>query len=124
MNLRSKTFLGNLVWLALAVFCAGNIALAQGGRGGLSGLVTDQSGAVVVGAPVKAENLQTGVFLSTVTTKGGLYSFVSLTPSTYQVTVTQKGFETAVQDNVIVTVDQIATANITYHQQIIITIYK
>jgi hypothetical protein len=41
-----------------------------------------------------------------------LYSFVSLTPGSYNVTAIQKGFETVVQDNVTVNVDEVSTVNI------------
>ena len=54
----------------------------------------------------------TGVALHTVTSDAGLYSFVSLTPGTYVVTASQKGFESVAQDNVLVTVDQATTVNI------------
>jgi hypothetical protein len=41
-----------------------------------------------------------------------LYSFVSLSPGLYVVTASQKGFEGVAQDNVLVTVDQVANVNI------------
>ncbi|HXZ31222.1 MAG TPA: TonB-dependent receptor [Terriglobales bacterium] len=89
-----------------------SLALAQAGRGSISGLVSDPSGAIVNGAGVTALNHATGVALHTVTSAAGLYSFVSLTPGTYVVTASQKGFESVAQDNVVVTVDQVSTVNI------------
>lgn len=86
---------------------------AQAGRGGVSGVVTDSSGAVVPGAAVELANVDTGVTLSTVTTGSGLYSFVSLVPAWYRVTVKHPSFTTVVQDNVTVTVDQVTTVNVT-----------
>jgi hypothetical protein len=44
-----------------------------------------------------------------------LYSFVSLAPSSYQVTARQEGFETSVHKSVVVTVDQTTTVNVTLH---------
>ena len=35
-----------------------------------------------------------------------------MTPGTYQVTASQKGFERVAQNNVVVTVDQVTTVNI------------
>ena len=87
-------------------------AVAQAGRGGISGLVSDSSGAIVPGAKITAQNHDTGVKLSAVSTSAGLYSFVSLSPGTYDVTATAKGFQTVVQSGVRVSVDQVATANI------------
>ena len=102
----------NYVSICMLVLCASSLALAQAGRGGISGLVSDPSGAIVKGAQVTALNHATGVELHTVTSAAGLYSFVSLTPGTYIVTASQKGFENVAQDNVLVTVDQATTANI------------
>jgi len=97
-------------WILIMI--AGTAAFAQAGRGGINGLVTDPSGAVVSGAKVAAKNRATGLSTSTVTTAAGLYSFVSLNPGTYEVTASRKGFEAVAQDNVPVTVDQTSTVNI------------
>ncbi|MGO9340252.1 MAG: carboxypeptidase regulatory-like domain-containing protein [Terracidiphilus sp.] len=97
-------------WLLL--LSAGTAAWAQAGRGGINGLVTDPTGAVVAGAKVTALNHTTGIAQSTVTTGGGLYSFVSLNPGSYEVTATHKGFESVAENNVTVSVDQVSTVNI------------
>jgi len=102
----------NFLSVCILFLCAGSVALAQAGRGSISGLVSDPSGAVVNGAKVTALNQATGVELHTVTSEAGLYSFVSLTPGVYVVTASQKGFESVARNNVSVTVDQVATVNI------------
>ena len=89
------------------------LASAQAGRGGISGLVADPTGAIIPGASVTATDDATGAKLSTVTTGAGLYTFVSLPPGTYEVSATAKGFDTVVQKNVHVTVDQVSTINLT-----------
>ena len=91
---------------------AETLALAQAGRGGINGLITDPSGAIIPGASVTAENVAKGMKVSTISTAAGLYSFVSLSPGVYEVTASLKGFETVVQKNVVVSVDQVTTANI------------
>src|SRR6478752_6444994 len=83
-----------------------SMAIAQAGRGSISGLVTDQSGAIIPGAKVLAESQATGLKLSTVSTDAGLYSFVSLGPGVYRVTATASGFDTLVANNIRVSVDQ------------------
>ncbi|MGB9145089.1 MAG: carboxypeptidase regulatory-like domain-containing protein, partial [Acidobacteriaceae bacterium] len=93
----------------------GSTAYGQAGRGGISGLVSDPSGAVIPGASVTVLNYATGVKQSTVTTSGGLYSFVSLAPGSYRLTATESGFQTMVQDHVLVTVDQTTLLNMTLH---------
>jgi len=80
-----------MIWLF--VLCATPVAFAQAGRGGLNGLVTDPTGAIIPGARVTALNRATGVAQSTVTTAAGLYAFVSVSPGTYEITATMKGFE-------------------------------
>src|ERR1700722_6790454 len=103
-----KKLLGVVAFLLLfATFAA-----AQAGRGGISGLVSDPSGASVGKAKVTALNHATGVSESTVSTAAGLYSFVLLNPGSYSVTATAQGFETTVRDNVTVSVDQVSTVNI------------
>jgi hypothetical protein len=102
----------NFFSLCILLLCASSLVLAQAGRGGISGLVSDPSGAILNGAKVTALNHATGVALHTVTSDAGLYSFVSLSPGMYLVTASQTGFESVAQDNVLVTVDQVSTANI------------
>jgi hypothetical protein len=102
----------SLLSVCILCLCAGSVALAQAGRGSISGLVSDPSGAIVSGAQVTALNHATGIALHTVTSEAGLYSFVSLNPGHYVVTASQKGFENVAQDNVSVTVDQVTTVNI------------
>ena len=98
--------------IPLLLLAAGTPAWAQAGRGGISGLVSDPTGAVVAGARVTALNHATGIVQSTVTTGGGLYSFVSLNPGVFEVTAAHKGFESVAEENVTVSVDQVSTVNI------------
>ncbi|MGD0890732.1 MAG: TonB-dependent receptor [Terracidiphilus sp.] len=101
-----------VLFVGVLIFCVGAPAFAQAGRGGINGLVTDPSGAVVPRAKVTAKDHATRISVSTVTTGAGLYSFVSLNPGTYEVTAGSKGFESVAVDNVTVTVDQTSTVNI------------
>jgi Carboxypeptidase regulatory-like domain len=105
-GLRSFALVGAFLLLSAGA------AFAQAGRGGISGLVSDPSGAAVPGAKVTLLDHATGVEQTTATTNAGLYSFVSLAPGNYRVTVAAQGFETAARDNVAVTVDQVSAINI------------
>jgi hypothetical protein len=102
----------HLLCALLVCLAAGDAAFAQAGRGGISGMITDPTGAVIPGASVVALNHATGVKITTVSTGAGLYTFMSLNPGVYQVTASMKGFEGAAQDNVKVSVDQVSTVNI------------
>ncbi len=102
----------NFLSLGILFLCAGSIALAQAGRGSISGTVTDPSGAIVSGAQVALLNNATGVTLHTVSSSAGLYSFISLNPGSYKVTVSQTGFVKVARDNITVDVDQSTEVNI------------
>jgi len=89
-----------LVFVVLAV--AG--LSAQTFRGTILGTITDPSGAVVAGAKVTAKNTGTGLERSTETSGDGSYSIPELPIGTYNVTVTQQGFQTFVATGVTVDV--------------------
>ncbi len=109
----SATTMGRFLFAYILLLCTATAALAQAGRGSISGLVTDPSGAIVPGANITLLNQATGITQHSVTTAGGLYSFVSLNPGVYKVTASMKGFGSIALDKVVVSVDQTTTANIT-----------
>lgn len=65
---------------------------AQAGTGGITGLVTDTTGAVIPNATVKAKDLATGIELTTTANSAGIYNFVSLKPGEYEVTASAPNF--------------------------------
>src|SRR6185369_8384831 len=81
----------------------------QGERGTLNGTVTDPSGAVVVGAAVKATNVETGVETTAPTTEAGVFRLPYLPPGTYRLSVTAPGFKNALRENVELGVAQTLT---------------
>lgn len=66
----------------------------------VTGIVADESGAAIPVASVTVRNSDTGVKTTSVTTKEGYFSFPNLPIGTYSVTVSAKGFKTAVTENV------------------------
>ncbi len=88
------------VFLFLAVVTL----VAQTFRGTILGTVTDASGALVAGATVKARNVGTGQERTTATSADGSYAIPELPIGTYAVTISQSGFQTAVANNVEVSV--------------------
>jgi hypothetical protein len=97
------------------VVFSGAVALAQAGRGGISGTITDPSGAVIPKVKVTALNHATDVTQQSVSSAAGLYSFVSLNPGVYQVTASVSGFESIAKDNLTINVDQVSTVNFSLH---------
>jgi Carboxypeptidase regulatory-like domain len=100
----------------VAAFCLvalilASLSMAQNiVTGGISGTVTDPSGAVVSSANVNLKSSSTGETQSTVTSSTGLYNFPLLKPGTYSVSISQSGFRT-VNETVEVQLGQISTAN-------------
>ena len=88
----------------LFVLLAAVSVSAQTFRGTILGTVTDPSGAVVAGAQVTVKNTGTGLLRSTTTSGDGSYSLPELPIGTYDVTVSQAGFQTSVTKGVTVDV--------------------
>src|SRR5690349_9825870 len=76
-------------------------------RGGISGTVTDATGAAIVGASVQALNTGTQLRRESTTTNTGDFTFPDLPLGSYTLTVSQKGFDTVRVDNVAVEVGKV-----------------
>lgn len=85
---------------------------AQETRAQILGRVTDQSGAVVVGAAVKAVNTATNVTTTATSNQTGDYALPFLIPGTYNVIGQMAGFKDFEQEGVILRVADKATLNI------------
>ena len=77
---------------------------AQVSTSSITGAVTDSSGAMVVNAKIEAKNDDNGVVFEQHTTGAGTYTFSSLTPGSYSITVTMAGFRTFTSTHNILTV--------------------
>ncbi len=84
----------------LAAFLISALVFAQT-QSRLNGLITDDSGAVVVGARVIARNVSTGVTTESTTNDSGNYQFPVLNPGVYEVTAEMAGFKKVVQSGVV-----------------------
>jgi outer membrane receptor protein involved in Fe transport len=78
--------------LLSALACA---IYAQIGGGSIVGAVTDESGAALANATVKATNVQTNVSSATVTNAQGYYEFPLLPAGRYAIEVVAQGFQPA-----------------------------
>jgi len=79
--------------------------------GGLTGIVNDPTGSVIVGATVNLKNQSTGEIQSATTGSTGIYQFTLLKPGIYVVSVSQTGFKQATE-RVEVLLGQTALANL------------
>src|ERR1700677_354965 len=110
MRFKSFTLLAGLLF-AFAFLLAG-VSMAQNiVTGGISGTVTDPSGAVVPGAKVNLKNKNSGETQKTTSNASGVYSFSLLKPGPYSVTISQSGFR-SVDESVDVQLAQITEANL------------
>ena len=86
-------------------------AEAQTTLGGITGTVTDSSGAVVTNAMVTLVGDQTKLNRTQTTSSTGSYSFVNLPIGTYTLTFTQQGFESQNIPSIAVQANRTATVN-------------
>src|SRR5437867_3610355 len=77
----------------------------------ISGTVTDPAGASVPAARVEAENIKTGVVLSTTSNEAGIYQFPAVQPGTYRLSAELAGFRKHVFNDVTVDVAARLTIN-------------
>jgi hypothetical protein len=87
-------------------------AQSQAGSGQIAGTVTDNAGAAITNATVKATNTQTGLERTVTTGDEGLYKLVLLPPGIYNVTGEAAGFAATTVNNVEVTVGRTIDVNI------------
>src|SRR5215471_17682058 len=78
-----------------------------GASGGITGNVTDPSGAVLTNATVTATDAERGIKRSIGTDNLGRYEITGLAPAIYTVSSEHAGFQTSIQKGVVVNVGQV-----------------
>ncbi|MGA2769194.1 MAG: carboxypeptidase regulatory-like domain-containing protein [Bryobacteraceae bacterium] len=99
--------------MALLALFAGGVIRAQDTRGTITGRITDPSGAVIPSATVVVTNDAMGTKVQQQTGQDGYYHAAFLTPGTYKIEVTARGFKKLVQDAVEVRVADRLEINLT-----------
>jgi hypothetical protein len=99
--------------LTVLVLTLVSVCSAQFTTASLGGSVRDSSGAAIVDARVLARNTDTGFTQSVVTDMAGSFLFSRLTVGSYELRVEKQGFTTYVQSGIQLTVDRMATQNVT-----------
>lgn len=97
--------LSRLTVLAVCLLSLAISLSAQGGTSRVSGTISDSNGALLGGAKVTVTSEATGVSSTQVTTSGGAYSFASIIPGKYSITVEQAGFKKIVRTGNVVQTD-------------------
>jgi hypothetical protein len=99
-----------LLPLILALTCAGAFAQANSA---ITGIVADQTGAVVSSARVELIDLATGGTRVTTSNDSGLYEVAGLNAGKYDMVVTAKGFETYTKKAIVVNISATFRVDVT-----------
>lgn len=113
---KCRVFLAMLTVLVMAIVLMGySSAFAQTTAGSIVGRVTDSDGAVVVGASVQLRNENTGSVIKDKTNGSGEYTFATVDPGTYDVSITGPGFEPVTAGGIVLDVTQTVRQDVTMH---------
>jgi hypothetical protein len=96
---------------AVAVSLILGAARAEAQNGQISGIIKDDSGGVIPGATVSAQNSETGLLRSAVSDSVGQYRIPALPPGRYSVKAELTGFTTEMRSDVTLVIDQNAVLN-------------
>src|SRR6266436_6307974 len=103
-----------ITWiLALAVVLVCGLQGFAQTTAGVTGVVTDSSGALVPGAMIVVTNLDTGARRETATNESGVYQFPLLQPGRYTITTRKQGFKQMTRDGVQLELNQVAQIDFT-----------
>jgi hypothetical protein len=103
---RTKPAARAVIWILLAIFAGAPNLKAQKDTGAITGIVTDQSGAVIGGAKVTITDVDHGTKLSTTTNAQGEYVVSPLKIGRYTVAIEKDGFRKTVLGPVTVEVQE------------------
>jgi hypothetical protein len=97
----------SVVWLAFS-----SLTWAQTSTARVTGLVSDETGAVLPAVQVVVHNVATGATRNITSNERGRYVAAELPPGSYEITATMTGFDTLVRSGITLTVGQDALINL------------
>jgi len=100
------------VALCLGIISTAPEATAQVLYGGITGAVTDSTGASVPGATVTITHKETNLSREAVSNETGIFTFTNVQAGTYDVKVAMSGFRELIKTNVPVSVNQISRVDV------------
>src|SRR5712691_6561636 len=98
--------------LAIGVILGGLVASAQVSTGTISGVVQDQTGAIIAGAMVTVRNVDTGVVRTLTSDAGVRYISHVLPTGNYEVQGQQSGFQTEIRSGITLSVGREEVINL------------
>lgn len=96
------THIKSRFYLLLMIFTVASAVASAQANSELTGIVTDETGAVIAGAKIVLTDPSTAATRTTLSGPTGLYSLPGLDPAAYNLKVTAQGFNTHVQSGVVV----------------------
>ncbi|MBA3241553.1 MAG: carboxypeptidase regulatory-like domain-containing protein, partial [Acidobacteria bacterium] len=112
-SMRRGSFLRSFVVAICCALATSTLTFAQTAQGSVQGTVTDQNGAVVVGATIEATNNGTGEKRTVTASDQGSYTLPNLSPGNYTLAVSAPGFSNTTVKEVNVTVSFTLTQDVT-----------
>ena len=103
---------GSRFWIVAILGCLPVQLWSQIGASGITGTITDPSGAVIRDARVTVTNETTNVEVVTVSSSAGAYRVENLIPGPYTVAVEARGFRKSIVTHVLAEVDKISTVDV------------
>src|SRR5438093_8184184 len=110
-----KTFFAALQYVLTVIticLCLSTPAFAQGNLGGITGTVSDSSGASVSGVTIKVISTATGNASVAISGDSGSYSVQALTPGAYRIEAEKAGFRKTIVENVSVQTATVGTVDV------------
>ncbi len=105
---RKRYLTGWVPALVLAALVLTVPLCAQDVSASITGVITDASGAVIATANITARDLDRGTTFSAATDSSGVYNIPRLPVGRYEVRVQSTGFQSAIQPNVVLVINQVA----------------
>ncbi len=113
-SVKSPRFGWSLILPIFAVLVTAPQAGAQAvSNASVTGRILDEQGAIVPGAQIRLTATETGIVHNAVANSDGIYSLPSLPIGTYTLQVSNEGFNTYVQNNLQLRVDDHVQINVT-----------
>ncbi len=109
-----RQVIGRPMWFVVFVMlCLGFAGAAYAQQNSeITGIVTDQTGAVISGAQVSLTDVARGNTLTTTSNEAGYYAFPALNIGTYDLKAAAKGFQTFVSNGLVLNVSQTLRADV------------
>jgi hypothetical protein len=99
--------------LVMMCLCLAVSAFAQGNLGGVTGIVSDASGAGVPDVTIKVISTATGRVSEAISGQGGTYTVPALIPGAYRIEAEKAGFRKTIVENVTVQTATVGTVDVT-----------